>query len=467
MVSNPLLSKEMLGAILDGIDEAIHAVDPNGVTIYYNRVASEHDGLKVNEVMGKHILQVFPSLTEHTSTLLRVLQTKKAIYQQNQCFENKNGELVETINTTIPLLLGKEILGALEIAKNYSQVTALANKLIDLQSKLYIKNKLTSKHPLEVSFTLEDFITENADCKLIVEEAKLFASSTLPVIIYGETGTGKEIIAQGIHAASLRSKFPFIAQNCGAIPETLLESILFGTDKGSYTGAVEKAGLFELANGGTLFLDELNSMPLLLQAKLLRVLEDGTFRRVGGITTYKVNVRIITAMNESPEVCVSQKKLREDLFYRLNTCSISLPPLRDRPNDILVLANHFLATLSDQSKEDNQTFKVLSDSVVKKFTSYPWPGNVRELKNAIEFILVKSKERVITEQDIPSKLLHENSSHKEKKPTTLRQAIYETEKQLIEDVLEQTDGNVQKAARLLAIPRQTLQYKIKKIQETE
>ncbi|WP_078380315.1 sigma-54 interaction domain-containing protein [Sutcliffiella halmapala] len=467
MKRSSLLSKEMLEAILNGIDEAIHAVDQEGVTIYYNKIAAEHDGMKVEEVMGKHILHVFPSLTEYTSTLLKVLKTKKAIYHQNQRFENKNGKLIETINTTIPILDGEQLIGAVEIAKNYGQVKSLSNKLMDLQTKMYHKNEKNQRSSPEITLSLENFITVDPVCKQVVAEANLFASTSLPIIIYGETGTGKEIIAQGIHQASLRKTAPFITQNCGAIPESLLESILFGTEKGSYTGAIERVGLLELANGGTLFLDELNSMPVELQTKLLRVLEDGTIRRVGGTKTHRVDVRIITAMNESPEYCLKQERLREDLYFRLSTCSIILPPLRERPHDILVLANYFLTTLPTTSFHPSSKPMQLCEQVEKKLLSYSWPGNVRELKNTMEYVLIKAKESVITELDLPKRFLQRTYSTLQIHDKPLKQVLLETEKQIIQNALLKTDGNVLRAAKYLDIPRQTLQYKISKMQEIQ
>ncbi|MCA1321095.1 sigma 54-interacting transcriptional regulator [Bacillus tianshenii] len=464
MSESSLLSKEMLERILNGIDEAIHAVDHNGVTIYYNRVASEHDGMSWEEVMGRHILQVFPSLTSQTSTLLKVLETKKPIYHKNQRYENKKGVMIETINTTVPLVVEGQVLGAVEIAKNYGKIKMLSNQLMDLKTKMYKKDHTLPKQSPEVHFTLNDFITVDPVCRRIIEEAFLFASSDLPVIIYGKTGTGKEILAQGIHAASIRRGAPFIVQNCGAIPETLLESLLFGTSKGSYTGAVEKAGLLELAHGGTLFLDELNSMPLELQTKLLRVLEDGTIRRVGGVTAYKVDVRIITALNEIPENCVKENRLREDLYYRLSTCSISLPSLMERKMDIPILANHFLS----RSTHKKSTVKhQLAESVIRIFQSYPWPGNVRELKNTIEYVLVKSQEDLITEKDLPNKFLSTANLFLADENKSLRQVLHETEKACIQDALRKTDGNVQKAAKLLQIPRQTLQYKMTRLIENK
>ncbi len=446
----------MLIAILEGIDEAIHAVDKDGFTIYYNKVAASYDGMKVEEVLGKHLLHVFPSLTEETSTLLKVLKTKKPIYHENQRYENRKGQLLETVNTTIPILNGNHLLGAVEIAKNYGHLNTLSNKLMDLQAKINSSGGSKKISSFQSSYTLVDFITDDAECVTMLQDAMLFASSILPVVIWGETGTGKEIIAQGIHHQSPRKQGPFVAQNCGAIPASLLESILFGTEKGSYTGAVDRKGLFELATGGTLFLDEMNSMPLELQAKLLRVLEDGSIRRVGGTSTIKVDVRIITAMNEPPEKCVEKGSFRADLYYRLNTCPIYIPPLRERPHDIRLLLEKKL-----QSRLSYQLPNVIKDM----FQSYQWPGNVRELINTIEYVLLKSKQETISTKHLPLKLNRMNQQSVNPKNTgSLRTELQKTEEVMIKNAMYQSEGNVMKAAKMLDIPRQTLQYKLAKIE---
>src|SRR5579875_607615 len=318
------LTKEVLTAILKSIDEGIHVVNMEGKTIFYNEVAASHDGMKVEEVLGKHILEAFPSLTAESSTLLKVIQTGKPIYNQTQVYLNLHGARIDTINTTLPIFLNNEIIGAVEIAKDYSRMKLLAERLLELQKGLkQNKSKNTLK---QVNYTLSDLKTVNADFIRMKEEAKRMAKSDSPILVYGESGTGKELFVQGIHHESHRSSGAFIAQNCAAIPESLLESILFGTAKGSYTGAVERKGLFELADGGTLFLDELHTMPIELQAKLLRVIEDGIVRRVGGTENTSVNVRVIAAMNVHPSEALQEQKLRYDLYYRLNVFTFPLLP---------------------------------------------------------------------------------------------------------------------------------------------
>ncbi|MRU04920.1 arginine utilization transcriptional regulator RocR, partial [Bacillus anthracis] len=323
-------TQEVIEAILGSIDEAIHAVDENGITIFYNTVAAKHDGSKIEKVLGKHLLEAFPSLSRETSTLMKVLDTKKPIVHQVQHYQNLNGEDICTVNTTLPIFIDGNIAGAVEIAKDYSTVQKLTDTIVDLQSKI---KRSSRKKAIKKHVAFETIVTNDARFKQTKELAQKVAPTDANVLIYGETGTGKELFVQAIHEASKRKNKPFIAQNCAALPESLLESLLFGTTKGSYTGAIERAGLFELVDGGTLFLDELNSMPLDLQAKMLRVLEDGVIRRIGDNKTRKVDVRVITAMNQPPEVCLKENKIRTDLYYRLNVFSLYIPPLRERTED--------------------------------------------------------------------------------------------------------------------------------------
>lgn len=284
-------TSEVLEAILETIDEGIHVIDPKGQTIFYNGVAANLDGMKRSEVLGKPLLEAFPSLNHKSSTLLRVIKSEKPIYNYSQSYVNAHGRIIETLNTTLPIYVDGFMIGAIEIAKDYSSLKQLSERLADLESSLKTikspQSKTTGNGGL-YSFT--EILTSDKGFKGLISQGKKAARSTSSVLVYGESGVGKELFVQSIHQESSRSKEPFIAQNCAALPESLLESLLFGTAKGSYTGAVERQGLFELANGGTLFLDELQSMPIDLQAKLLRVLEDGFIRRIGGTKSVQVNV---------------------------------------------------------------------------------------------------------------------------------------------------------------------------------
>jgi arginine utilization regulatory protein len=455
------LTREVLAAILKSIDEGIHVVNTEGKTIFYNEVAARHDGMEINEVLGKHLLEAFPSLTEESSTLLRVIKTAKPIYNQTQVYDNLHGRRIDTINTTLPILVDGEIIGAVEIAKDYSRMKLLSERLLDLQKGLNKgrKKKTTKK----VKYTFDDLKTTSAAFKRMKDEAIKLSKSDSPILVYGESGTGKELFVQGIHYESLRSNGPFIAQNCAAIPETLLESILFGTAKGSYTGAVERKGLFELADGGTLFLDELHTMPIELQAKLLRVLEDGMIRRVGSSENITVDVRIIAAVNIHPNQALQEQRLRSDLYYRLNVFTFSLPPLRERKEDILFLAEFFI---HDYNKRLNKKIKGLTKDLEVLFLEYHWPGNVRELKHTIEYMVNICEGDLLSTDDLPIMLKHllDNNQKQRNKAETLslRKNLEELEKRLISIAMERSQGNVKQAAELLEIPRQTLQYKLKK-----
>lgn len=455
------LTKEVLSAILKSIDEGIHVVNTKGETIFYNEVAAKHDGMKVEEVLGKPLLTIFPSLTENSSTLLKVIKTQAPIYNQTQVYKNVHGRQIDTINTTLPIMIDGKMIGAVEIAKDYSKMKLLAEHLLDLQKNLTkSQSKKSSKN---VYYTLEDLLTVNPDFLRMKEEARRLAKSNSPILVYGESGTGKEILVQGIHHESPRANGPFIAQNCAAIPESLLESILFGTSKGSFTGAVERKGLFELADGGTLFLDELHTMPIELQAKLLRVLEDGMVRRVGGTENSLVDVRIIAAMNLHPVKALQEQKLREDLFYRLNVFTFSLAPLRERPEDIPLLIHFFLQSFN---RTLNKSIEGIHSTLEDFFRQHPWPGNVRELKHTIEYMMNVCESSTLEIKDLPvmfkqSFAISKKTLPKER-PSPLKIKMGNLELKLIEDALKETKGNVNQAAKLLEIPRQTLQYKLKK-----
>ncbi len=459
MFETSSISIEVVTEILKGVDEGIHVVDLNGKTIFYNEVAAQHDGLTVGEVIGKPLLEVFPSLTEKTSTLLRVLKSRKEIVNVAQSYSNIHGKKIETINSTIPICVHGDFFGAMEIAKDYSSIKRLSEQLLDLQKEKQVMNP-KKKIKSTVKYTFDDLLTENNEFLQLKKEAYKLAKSQSSILVYGESGTGKELFVQGIHDASVRRNAPFIVQNCAAIPETLLESILFGTAKGSYTGAVDRPGLFELADGGTLFLDELHAMPIDLQAKLLRVLEDGMIRRIGSSKSVQVDVRVIAAMNVHPRKALEEKLIRTDIFYRLNVLTFELMPLRKRPEDIKFLSNKFLDYYNGVLQKNIQD---VSTEVMTIFHSYDWPGNVRELKHTIEYMMNVCEETSLGMEHLPA-MLKGNTSAARKviKGYSLKGQIEEFEKNMICEALEQTSGNIKQAAKLLQIPRQTLQYKIQK-----
>ena len=297
----------------------------------------------------------------------------------------------------------------------------------------------------------------------MVQRAKKAADNDASVFIYGETGTGKELFAQSIHYGGKRKEKPFLAQNCAAIPESLLEGILFGTSKGSFTGAVDREGLFEQANGGTLLLDEISAMPYDLQSKLLRVLQEDYIRRVGGTKDIPVNVRIIATVNEPPAELIAQGKLRKDLFYRINVVNLSIPPLRERKDDIPLLAEKFL---EKHNKRFEKEIWMVSDGAVEKLKAYDYPGNVRELENIIEqAVSMADKEHVLTEKNLALSSINRKSRQQDKTHEInlpLDKYLEEIELRIIEDALLECSGNISRAAEKLQIKRQTLQHKLKK-----
>ena len=297
-------------------------------------------------------------------------------------------------------------------------------------------------------------------CQLI---EKVGRSAATTVLITGESGTGKDLVAKAIHYTSDRANRPFMNITCTALPETLLESELMGHEQGSFTDArQQKQGLFELADGGTIFLDEIGDMGVALQSKLLRFLQEKTFRRVGGIKDIKVDVRVIAATNRDLEKAVAEGRFREDLYYRLKVIPIDLPPLRSRPGDIPILANHFIDTFNREFKK--QTCG-LSDEAVRRLVAYSWPGNVRELRNVIERAMILETKELLEVDDLPVEILNgasrdngEGAFHLPAEGCSLKGL----EREMVKQALGKTHGNQTRAARLLGISRDALRYKMKK-----
>lgn len=297
----------------------------------------------------------------------------------------------------------------------------------------------------------------------ICKDTAKIALSQASVLISGESGTGKELIARAIHYNSRRAKGPFIKVNCAALPESLLESELFGHEKGAFTGAQTlRQGLFERANEGTLLLDEIGEMPLVLQAKLLRILQEREFERIGGHQTIKVDIRIIAATNRDLQAMVKEGTFREDLFYRLNVIHLILPPLRDRREDISLLANHFLQKFSSENQRDIIDIDPMAMSLL---TAWSWPGNIRELSNVIERAVVMNSGPIIFSEDLPPQIRQPvcNAGEAKTAPVgerNLKEEIKRVEKRIIMEVLEQQEGNRTRTALMLGISRRALMYKL-------
>lgn len=318
----------------------------------------------------------------------------------------------------------------------------------------------------EIGRGWDAFIGTSQPMQAVYDLIQRVGPSKASVLIIGETGTGKELAARAVHNASPRRDKLFVPINCAAIPAEILESELFGYEKGAFTGAVkERIGKFELADGGTIFLDELTEMPQALQAKLLRVLQENTIERLGGNRVIKLDIRVIAATNRDPREAVSEGKLREDLYYRVNVVSIELPPLRKRVDDIVGLVEHFIVKHGHANEETRLTARA-----IESLEHYAWPGNVRELENMVERALILSGGGVLDEEHfLLEPRLSEApttqaalSSNGTKNSVALNQAVEELEAQLIDDALAQAEGNKAKAAALLDISERTLWYKLKK-----
>jgi len=376
----------------------------------------------------------------------------------------KAREIVPTISTVIITAHGTiqtAITAIREGAYDYvekpfcpEKVELLIKNLVEHQD--LVEENISLRRKIEDRFHFEGIIAKSPKMLKIIELIKTVAPTNATVLIFGKTGTGKEVIARAIHHQSPRRNKPFIATSCAALPESLLESELFGHEKGSFTGAVErKKGKFEAGDKGTLFLDEIGEINANTQIHLLRALEEKKITRVGGNEEINVDVRVIAATNRNLKTSIKQGKFREDLYYRLNVVTIDLPPLKDRMEDILPLAEHFLKKYAE---ENNKRIKNFSDDVVEFMLNYSWPGNVRELENMIERGVILSKNTAITLDELPQDIIH---------PTPLEgKTVEAVTRNHIINVLEETKGNISKAAEVLGIRRMTLYNKLKKYNYT-
>ncbi|HWR42743.1 sigma-54 interaction domain-containing protein [Sporomusa sp.] len=459
--------------ILERLDVGIHVIDNKGKTIVYNDTMSKLECCDAAEVLGKDLLSAMPHLTTEISTLLTVLGTGKALPDRQQNYINARGKQIVTVNSTTPLITADKVMGALEIAKDITFIQALADKIVNLQENL-IKQKKGGQvpHHPNTRYTIENILGEAPLLKVAIHYAERAARTPSNVLIFGETGTGKELFAQSIHNLSPRKHHPFVAINCAALPEQLLEGLLFGTTKGGFTGAIDRAGLFEQANGGTLLLDELNSMNMELQAKLLRVLQENIVRRVGAVNEVPVNVRVIATMNMEPAAAIEQKRLREDLYYRLGVVTIRIPALRERKSDIAIYTAAFIKKYNSAL---NVKVKGISPEVEDIFRRYNWPGNVRELQHVIEGAMnLITTEEYIGAAHLPMLFCanaavtaewpheHSMSTISLASSQTLVNQTESMEKNSIAAALAATGGNITQAAARLGLARQVLQYKIKK-----
>lgn len=432
--------------------DGIIVTDKNGIINYYVNFRTDIYNLRLKQIIGKNILEIHPEIKEEDSTIMQVLKTGQPIYDRIEHLTTPHGDCMTNICSTLPILENGNIVGAIDLSRGIDK--DVQRKFIEMPKVFNQSNSL---------YHVNDIVSASKKVNDLKSIISMVANTDSAVMICGETGTGKELFAQSVHTSGLRVSKPFISQNCAAIPNTLLEGILFGTTKGSFTGAEDKAGLFEMANGGTLFLDEINSMDLGMQAKILKVIEEKKVRRIGSDDTVSVDLKIISATNKPPLQCVKDNTIREDLFYRLSTVLFDIPSLRERIVDIPLLVNYFI---EQNNSKMNKNVLGVSSEVMELFMNYQWPGNVRELKNVIEgaFNVIGSSE--IKKDDLPPHLLNNYSHQNERlisygEDMSLLERLEEYEKRLLIQALDSTN-NLTRAAEKLKITKQALNYKILK-----
>ena len=460
---------DLLERIMDLVIENLNA--ERGVIVL-------KDDKSIAPVVAREFTQKdLTDLTEISSSVLnQVLNEQKPLIIHSALdapdFSSAQSVILHSIQSVmcVPLISRDKLLGAiyvdsrskkgvftdedLEFLTVFSHQAALALENARLR-KLLLEENQYLKTELVKTLQFDNIIGRSPAMTKVFDLMRKVLNSDISVLIEGETGTGKELVARALHYNGSRQKGKFVALYCGSVPETLLESELFGYKRGAFTGAVtDKKGLFEEADQGTLFLDEIIDIPSTTQAKLLRVLQEGEFRRIGEVASRKADVRIVSASNRSLAQAVKDGKFREDLFFRIQGISINLPPLRGRDEDVLLLANHFLVRYA---RKENKSIKGFAKECSETLLNYPWPGNVRELENAIARACALAVKENVTVEDLGIKL------SEVKTQGGLKNEVLETEKEYIIKLLEEVGGNRSRAAQKLGISRRTLQYKLKKL----
>ncbi|SDE17649.1 sigma-54 interaction domain-containing protein [Sporomusa acidovorans] len=459
---NDFSAEKILNSLIENLEVGVHIVDVDGKTRYYNNAMGKVEGICPDAVLGKKVNEYLKNVAESESSLMKVLISGKKIVDLIQHYGSGSKKEITTINTTVPVVSENKVIAAIEISKDMTQLKGLTESIYKLQN-LYKKQK--KRH-----YTFDDIYGKSPKMKKAIEKAKKASMSNSSVLLYAETGSGKEVFAQSIHYGGMRKDRPFVPINCAAIPATLLESMLFGTEKGGFTGAENKKGLFEEANHGTILLDEVNSMEPYLQSKLLRALQEGVIRRVGSNNNIDVDVRVIATINEQPEKLMEEGRLRKDFYYRLGVLRINIPPLRERKEDIPILVDELI---KNYNRTLGKSIIGIDQEMLRKFLEYQWPGNIRELKNVIEAAINMADDHSVLSQDCFDYILGNNDSDitfmdvhnivaNVAGKINLDGFMTDIEEAIIQKILRENNNNITKTSRSLNISRQDLQYKIKK-----
>jgi len=439
--------------ILDNIYNGVMITDPAGKIIFFSKTYGNFLGIDPKETIGKHC-------TEMIENTRMDIVAKTGIPEIDQPHRIMGQDMVVQ---RIPIKLDGKVIAVYGqvMFKDVRDVQALANKLNFLESKVeFYEKELESLRSSK--YTINNIVGKTEGIVELKKLALKAAATNAPVLLIGESGTGKELFAHAIHHASERRRYPFIRLNCAAIPKDLLEAELFGYEPGAFTGAGSKGkpGKFELAHQGTIFLDEISDLPLEMQPKLLRVLEEKEMERLGGTRLTKCDFRLIAASHENLEKCVEEGKFRKDLYYRLNVIPIQIPPLRERKEDIPTIAEHLIQTLN---KDLGTNVTKISPEILNILENYDWPGNIRELSNILERILYSIDGDTIQIQHLPIFLQSMSAGSMKLQPTLLRRLREDMEKEALIQAIRISKDNKNKAAKLLGIHRTALYKKMKRL----
>ena len=459
--------------VVDSLDYIL-IVDKNYRIVYNTRYdatlnnrSKEYDS---QDVLNKYYFDVYPELKRSESSVVRCIETGQIVIMKHQTYYDYLGRKFITNNVTFPIMRRGNLVAVVELAMDSDE----EGKTDTVSSRKFDEFVLRLKKDAGL-ITFDTILTDDDRMKKAIEQAKILATLPNPVLIYGETGTGKELFAQSMINYSGVPKNKVVIQNCAAVPDNLMESILFGTVRGVYTGAETRKGLFEEADGGVLFLDEISSIPYTVQAKLLRVIQDGTFRPLGAANDKQVNVKIIGAMNVDPIKAIEDGTFRSDLFYRFSSGFISLVPLRERKEDIKLFIKYYVDYFAQVY---SRNIIGIDRRVEDIFLNYSWEGNVRELRNVIEAMVVSDQDKQVMgydelpdyfihklsqEETIYEKLVNETEENTEADRLTYHELMDRYEERIIRGALEEAGGNVSRAGELLDIPRETPRYRMKKL----
>ena len=447
-------AQKMLLDILNSIHESILIIDADTQVCYVNDSYLKMFGIQREKIIGRHLAKFEP--------LARIYEVLRSGVALTGDISHIHSAQLDVCADIVPLFHDGQIVGALALMKNMTELVQTNQELEHFKRlSAHLQNELSRKDDLPPAFR-----KVYGHSRALVEELRMAAraaTSEASICIMGESGVGKEVVAEAIHASSGRAGGPLVKINCAAIPENLLESELFGYEAGAFTGARAggKPGKFELAEGGTLFLDEIGEMPLSMQVKLLRALQEREVTRVGGTKVIKLNFRLLTATNRDLGVMVAEGTFREDLYYRINVISLNLPSLRERREDIGVYASLFLEELGRQYGKEYR----ISPEALDLLTRYAWPGNVRELKNCMERAAILAPGELITTEQLPAKIVQNSAMQAPRayaEPCKLKELLERTEREAIESALQLCGNNRSRAMEMLGISRRNFYQKLEK-----